>query len=344
VKVARFPVACPDPRLSDLITAYCFGDISEPQRARLESHLLQCDLCWQQVQALTRHVGILRTEESLRTTIQSTELIGLLGLSGGLDRRFAGHSRFAILGSAAYACLFAVPVLVELWYEFDRYRTLALVLAPPVFLVIFLASLLALHVDVQATRSDAPSFSRPFVVLAASTVLIFVSLLPFLPRTPTVQAAFSTYPVHLGYLKSVFYAWMVGPMFIFWPFHFVVLLQRELASGRSPSVLTLLSGDPRAVPPRGSLFIPVWMLVSYVGGIFVFNWIGLSRLFEGLQTGPYSNLFMALVLVRVTIWLLVAALGTWWYAGSLTELKREALALQAFSQRTPPAKSGPPTN
>jgi hypothetical protein len=112
-----------------------------------------------------------------------------------------------------------------------------------------------------------------------------------------------------------------------WPFHFVVVMQRELARGRHRAVLGLLTGDKAAVPPRGTLQPNVWALAACLAGLFVLNYVGVNHLFGALDASPFGNLFRSLVLVRASAWLLLPAICLWWYVGCLNELKREAVAV-----------------
>lgn len=164
-----------------------------------------------------------------------------------------------------------------------------------------------------------------------ATVVLCLLLLPLLPSAPIVAASFQTYPVRLGYLKSVFYAWLAGPLLVLWPFHFVVTMQAQLARGRHARILALLNRDTTVLPPRDTPFIPVWVLGWYVAGVFTLNYFGLTHLFENLRPAPYMSLFMTLVIIRVTAWLLLAVIAVLWYANSLTELKRQCQAVLSLS-------------
>ena len=109
-------------------------------------------------------------------------------------------------------------------------------------------------------------------------------------------------------------------------------MQKELAAGRSERVTALLGGDHLAVPPRGVRYPRVWALTVYLGGLFVFNYVGVNHLFGALSDDPFKGLFMSLVLLRVTIWLVLPACCLWWYAGCLADLKRECLALRSLGR------------
>jgi hypothetical protein len=231
------------------------------------------------------------------------------------------------------ALLFAVPVVVEVAYEFDQFGRLAMTLAPVVFAWMLAANLATFWLSARDVRTGAAAFWKLFLLHAVAIAVLCVGLLPLLPVDPTVDANFQTYPVRLGYLKSVFYAWLVGPWLIFWPFYFVLAMQAQLTHGKHRYVLNVLDREKAVVPPRGLPFVPAWVMACYVVGLFVFNWVGVSHLFDNLRPSPHMTLFMTSVLIRVTAWLSLAAVGTLWYWISLTELMRECLAVLSLARR-----------
>ena len=123
---------------------------------------------------------------------------------------------------------------------------------------------------------------------------------------------------------------LVGPVFVLWTFHFVVLMQQQLSAGRYAEVLGLLTNDKLSLPPRETLYPRVWGLATYLAGLVVLNYVGVNHLFGALEPGPYKSLFMALVLIRVTVWLALPAWCLWWYSGCLNELRRECLAVKSL--------------
>lgn len=322
---------CAEPALADLITPYCFGDITDTQRTAFEIHLLECSRCWQEVVRLERAVRALRTDRSVALSLTTREVPGLLGVSAALERPLGGHAGHAIAASSLFGLLFAIPVLVEVAYRWDLYERLALWLAPSVFAWMLVSTLLALWVEARAARRRHIGLVQGLSVMVGAAAVLSAVLMFVLPRTPTVEAAFQTYPVHLGFLKSAFYALLVGPVFVVWPFHFVLATQRELQRGAHRQVLALLSGDRRHVPPRGVLYPRLWILGLYFAVLFVFHWVGVSHLFDNLHEREHANLFRALVMVRVGLSLILPALCLWWYATALNELRRECLAVISFS-------------
>ena len=171
------------------VEPYCFDDVTEEERQRFEAHLLRCDHCWREVQRLQAHVGVLRFDRQLAETVMTPEVLGVLGMSGALDRPMAGHGRYVFLASALYAVLFAVPVIAEVAYQFDRFGRLAFLLAPPVFLYVMVTTLAAFWIDVRAIRVGSNGFIRSLAVLVLATVVLCLLLLPLLPSAPIVAAS-----------------------------------------------------------------------------------------------------------------------------------------------------------
>jgi hypothetical protein len=322
---------CVDPEIAELATPYCFGDATEGEARRFELHLLECSACWEEVQRLESAVRALRADMTLAHTLTVGEMAGLLGMSASLDRPFAGHRVHVLAASVLGAAVFAVPVLVEVAYQWDRYRTLALALAPAVFAVMLAAMLGVLTLTIRRARHGR-GLGVPLLALGAASALLFAAVWPLFGVDPVVEAAFQTYPLRLSYLKAIVHAWMVLPVFVLWPLHAVVVLQRELAAGRHAQVAALLTGDKAALPPRGLRSPPVWALVCGVAAIFVFHWLGVAHLFDNLAPAPHKPLFMGLVMLRVGLLLALPSLCVWWYRGCLDELKREALAVLAFTK------------
>jgi hypothetical protein len=180
---------------------------------------------------------------------------------------------------------------------------------------------------------------RPLLILIAASAVFCGVLVPLAPSTPVVQASFQTWPVNLALVKATFHAWLVGPVFILWPFHFVLVMQRQLALGRYARVLELLTRDRLALPPPGLRYPPVLALVDYYGGLFIYNWLGLSHLLDNLTPTPHTTLFTALLLARVSVWVVLPLVGIWWYQGALDELKREAIAVATLSGDLPASSS-----
>lgn len=106
-------------------------------------------------------------------------------------------------------------------------------------------------------------------------------------------------------------------------------MQHELWSNRIDRVLRLLTSDPTRVTPRGTLFVRP-LLAAAIFLLFATWWmIENAHLLENLEPGPYLALFMALGISRMMIVLITLFAVLIWYARTLNELKREAIAISA---------------
>jgi hypothetical protein len=326
---------------SEYVVPYCFGDLEEGERASFEQHLLGCEECWTEVQRLEANVRVLRTEQHLKGLLLSSDVLGIFGMSGRFDLPMAGHRAFLVLASCLYAALYAIPILVEIAYQFDVYGAAAMKIAPAVFAWVVLTTLLAFWLHIRDVRKCGQGFLLSVGVVLAATALLCLAVAPWFPTEHTVDAKFQTYTARAAYFKSVVYAWLVFLPFVVWPFHFVLMCQRELRAGRFRALLALFSGQKPAVAPRGTLYPRFAGLTAFLALLGAISWAGTNHLFENLQPNPHMNLFMWLVMARVVTWLGLATVALVWYAMMLNELKRECLMLASVDGEQPaPAASG----
>jgi hypothetical protein len=317
------------------MAAYCFGDLPPSERELFELHLLDCDYCSEAVQRLSRATHVLRTDPGMKQTLLAADVIGVLGMSGGLDRPFAGHAWFVAPIALAYASLYSVACAVEAGYTLGEQAAhigRLMIVALPAMLAVTLLTFLMV---VRRARSGQASIVAAIAVHLAGTLLVCLYVVPHLPAVATVPATFQTYTAQAGYLKSVIYFCVLLLPFTLAPFQAVTSLQNELRRGHAGQVLALMIGDRRAVLPRGMLFPRVrvlgWLLLLIAGKAV----IDIHYLFGSLLPDEQMNLFMFLVLVRVVVWFGIAIVALLWYARSLNELKREALAVQSFLHGSP---------
>jgi amino acid transporter len=325
---------------SEFVVPYCFGDLTDAERDRFEQHLLSCDECWKEVQRLEASVRVLRTEQRLKGMLLSADVMGIFGMSGHFDLPFAGHRGFLVLASMLYAALYAIPVLVEIAYQFDIYGAAALRIAPVVFAWVFGTTLFAFWLHLRDVRRSGQGFLLSITVLLGATALLCIAIAPWFPTEHTVDAHFQTYTARAGYFKSVVYAWLVFLPFVVWPFHFVLMCQRELKAGRFRALLALFSGQKPAVAPRGTLYPRFAGLTAFLALLGAISWAGTNHMFENLKPSPHMNLFMWLVMARVVTWLVLATVALAWYAMMLNELKRECLMLASGEVDQPAASNG----
>jgi hypothetical protein len=325
---------CPRPDLNQSVSAYCFGDVSEDQRDRFEGHLLECDFCWAEVQRLDTVIGALRADKSLTRQIYTADIVAATGISASFSRFLAGNWIHASVASAIYAFLFAESIFMEVAYSYDRLAPLAWTTSPLVFLTVFVTTLIALWANWSLARRRRTTAGLAGAgILVVSAGLLYLALRPFLPDYAITQASFQTYTAQAAYLKGIYYSVPFTLIFLMLPFNFVLIMQRELNSGRHHAGLELLTGERMSVSPRGAPYPRLWVLCGLLVLGAIASIISTAHLLENLKPTNYSNLFIHTIQIR---WLAFLTLGLeclGWYHWALSELKRECLSVEKLIAR-----------
>jgi hypothetical protein len=312
-----------------LITPYCFGEATEDERLSFEIHLLDCDQCWEEVQRLEAAVRNLRTDRKLLERFITPASIGLFGLSGRLCQSFGGHGWHAGLASALYALTFALSLVFEVVYAFDRFgRTAWWVAGLGVLPWILVTSLLALWLDWKITRSNKNSgLYAAMGVCAGAVVLLLAASSFYLPSVPIVQSEARAYPATIAYMKDALYYLPFALVYLVVPFHFILSMQMEMLNGRYRMSFALLTGDRRTMGPRNAVFPPVWLLGAILAAIGMLSVYLTTNLFDHLERGPYTTTFMFLIQLRTVVYFALGVESLIWYSRSLDDLKRECLVV-----------------
>lgn len=318
---------CARPDVNRLLTPYCFGQASEREAQSVEGHLLECEKCWAEARRLDLAVRQLQTDPTLLNNLSAEEIVSTFGISGRIKAMLGGHLRHALFACFLYALLYAVALLVEVAYEYDRYRGSAIWVATGAFGWIFATSLAGLYVDWRLTlQGSTRALIAALGIFFLAAGLLFLALCLYLPSEPITQLSFQAYPAQAAYLKTMVYFLVLLAIFFVPPFHFILAMQRELRAGHHELSCRLLTDDRLSVAPRGSIYLRFWLLtliMTILVGVSVFLH---HNLMSQLMPGTYQGLFSNLLLVRL---ILFYVLGTWclvWYYHSLDELKRECLA------------------
>jgi hypothetical protein len=324
-------IVCVWPGQGESVTSYCFGDASEDERYRFEAHLLECPYCWNEVRRLDAVIRAIGTNRA--TTRQfNGDVISMIGLSALFNRTFGGHWIHMIAAAVLYGLMLAVTVPMEIAYAYERYGSFVWRAMPLVFLFAVGTLCAALLVDLRVTRNGRNSgFVAALTVLVLTTGIHFVVMRPYLPDFPVTEAAFQTWTAQAAYLKGLVYCGAFAVIFCLVPFHFIVVMQRELKAGRHRMAIDLLTHTKLAVAPQGAPFVPWQMFgVLLICGA-AFSVVSTAHLLEALKVTQHSNLFIQTIQIR---WVLFLALGLeccWWYYSALNELKRECGAVARLS-------------
>jgi anti-sigma factor RsiW len=320
--------------LGPTLMSYCFGGLSEAEQDAVEQHLMVCDSCWRQFQRLDVAVRALRSSPEVVPTLSAADAVAVFGISRELGRPLGGHAVFV----SAIVILFGLEWTVGLWselgYSYDRFGALAWTLSAPVGLWAGATLLLGLWTDARATRAGKTSglLWSIFVNLLGLGALV-AALVMILPAERTIQASFQTRTAAGGYLKDAEFIFAPLLVFILPTFHTVACLQRELAAGRFQQVLAVFGPRSERVLPRGMLYVPIWVLTTFLLVESVLKITGTNHMLDALTPGPYAQLFSNAAYISTAIWFAIAIAGLWWYCSALNELKREARAIVSLERR-----------
>lgn len=238
------------------------------------------------------------------------------------------HLYYVLLQAGLYGFMVAEGLMAEMAYAFGRDGTLALRLAPIVFVWSGTCVVIACWVDIKLIRAGRPHAALwSFGVFAGAMAIMLVGLLPWLPPDSTIQATFQTRTIQSGYLKNALYYFL--PLFVVFvlpTFHAVVALEREANIGDRRNLARLIHRNSRSVPLAGVLFprishLSVILIVTVLWAIVSTNY-----LLDRLIPGPYMNLFSILVEVRVATWFVIALTAVIWYSSRLGNLQRTITA------------------
>ncbi len=295
----------------------------------VEAHLLECESCWREVRRLDSAVHVLDTDRSLMQLLTPADVAAAFGISGKLGLPFGGHRWHALTASGLYAALFAVALLGEVAYQFDRYGQRAIAAAAVVFVWMSLASLAGLAADWRLTlRGSNKGLAASMAILLLAALMLFAGACLVLPPEPITESVRQAYTAQAAYLKDIIYFLILETIFLLPPFHFVLTMQRELQAGRHRLALGLFSGDRMSVTPRGAFFPRFWVLLLFFVVIVSISIFLHTNLMDHLKPAPFMNLFSNLILTRLMLYYALAAECLFWYYRALNELKRECLAAE----------------
>jgi hypothetical protein len=259
---------------------------------------------------------------------------GLLGISAKLKFFLGGHSPHAQIACGFYAALFAIALLAEIAYQFDRYGRAGILVAGTIFCWIFVTSLAGLVVDwkfILAGRNMGLVVA--LVIFLCAAIIAFVGAYLLLPAaTLTELITTPTATARMAYLKDVIYHFTLIAVFLLPTFHFVLAIQRELQAGRHLQTLYLLTGNKLSVAPRDLAYPRFWFLLAIALAISLYSIYAHHNLMSKLQPGPYQPLFALLVQIRLAFFYILIVKCLYWYSDMLNEIKRECLVAVRFGR------------
>ena len=279
-----------------------------------------------------------RTESSAdqREIVAEPERTDLKELSGGgatadtqmpttIATRYFGSHRWYVVGSCAlYALLYPVALLLEVAYQFDRYRLAAIKLCVPVFLWVFCTSVLSMAIACTwASRGKPAGLWLSSLTFGISGLILYFAVGLFLPGYPVTQAKFQTYTAHAAFLKDTLYFLPLAVLFLAIPYHFIIAAQKEVQAGRSRRVIELLKGEDGGSVPEGAIYLKVPWLILVLSAFALLSLALTANLFQNLNPSSYLNLFMQLAEWRILIYFTAAVASIIWYYRMINKMKQE---------------------
>lgn len=241
---------------------------------------------------------------------------------------FGGYLWHALLSCGLYGLLYSIAFVLEISYQFNRFGSEAIKIAPCVFLWIWSTSLAGLGISWKWTRQkNKTGLILCLLVFISASLLLYALSGLFLPDVPITEANFQTYSAHGAFLKSVYYFLPLAILFLIMPFHFVIAMHEELLAGRYRLGLRLLTSRRSSAMPIGAIYLRVSWLGIILFGAVIMALIATAHLFENLKPSGQMNLFMQLAQWRLLLYFLLGSECLIWYYRSLNEIKRECQEL-----------------
>ena len=235
-----------------------------------------------------------------------------------------GKHRWHLLAvSVLCALYYSVAFVLEVAYQYETYGKRALRITPLIFLWVMGTSLVALGGGLRRTaRGSTSGILFSSAIFIGAGLLLYLALGLFLPNHAITQASFHTYPAHGAFLKSVYYVLPLVVLFVVLPFHLIVASERKSLNGKWRIGLDLPSRSHSA-STLGIVHLRTWWLAGILLGAFCGALVGTAHLFESLQSGPNSGLFIQLAQWRFLIYFLLGLECVLWYQQAQRRTNRQ---------------------
>ncbi len=298
------PQPCSETNPNPKVSSFCFGELSGEARIAFEAHLLECDFCWLEVSRLDAAIAILRGQRQ-RPKLPMVPVL------------YVPH---VALAAALLASAYAVALLLEVAYEYDRFSSTAPVSALAVWIWIASTTVLALGIDCRWTqRGHSAGLLLSGAVLVASAALLFGGAALYLPNTPITQARFQTYTARAAYLKSIGYFLPLTLIFLAAPYNAILRLGHELGAGNRNALKQFQRSGTAGL--RWLVYIPPAALGVVLVFCFCASLQMTTYLFDALLPGPWLGMFQMLAQIRRFLFFALGVECLCWYYWNLNELR-----------------------
>jgi DNA-binding winged helix-turn-helix (wHTH) protein len=239
-----------------------------------------------------------------------------------LDFNWRRHALHIFVSCGLYTALYAVAVVLEVAYEFERFRNSALKTSAMVFAWIFLTSVAALRIDRKLTlRHRKAALLTTIMIFFVAAAAVFVWLTRVLPNEAVTMASFQTYPAQAAYLKDEVYFLVLALLYMIFPFHFISAMENEVRLGNVEAVNSTISPWGTESRRLSVIYPRFWALALLLIFFGVMSIIMTTHLLDNLTQHENQNLFTILVYVRGVLYFGLGIECLAWYRRSLNEIR-----------------------
>jgi DNA-binding winged helix-turn-helix (wHTH) protein len=206
------------------------------------------------------------------------------------DNSTPAHVTYRSVVSLVYGLLFAVSYLIEIAYEFDRFKgNVVFVLLPLVILnssamYYALANSFGSSINVRNR-----SLWKGLVLLIGAAIFTAFSMLQILPWESITTAQFQTQPAFAAFLKStLLYNLPTGIAGVFIPYYLYTTANVDLLKGVLPS------------------------LIGFFLVIFTYSLLTTFYLLDGLLPSRFHGLFVTLIFIRMGLYFGICGFSLIW--------------------------------
>ena len=231
-----------------------------------------------------------------------------------------GEAPFCLTVSTMYGAVIALTLLLEVAYRWDQFSDWvvgAAVAAGLSSAIVGTSVFELMRRRVIAGRPRCLATATGLFCLWSGVIAVLIGW--HLPSYPIVESTIQTMPARVGWGKGVLEA-LVVPTLSLLPLHAVFALRHALGTPGADRVRRLFNDRSASLTP--GMIVPEPRSALIVFAVVAIVWIGMNKGFiESVKQGPYSALFMALLLLRAAVGLLSLLGVALWYARRFDELK-----------------------
>jgi DNA-binding winged helix-turn-helix (wHTH) protein len=225
------------------------------------------------------------------------------------NRFFGEHAAFILPVSLFYGLLYWIAMLLEIAYQFDRFRAQTYQIGLPLVLWIGGTMFFGLRWTENSVRKgNRFAFFGGLAFLFAGTILACSAMWFFLPNEPVTAARFQSQPAFSAFLKnSLIYFLPLGVIFVLVPFHFVCV--------RKNAELSRAGGE--TFPRKAVINLRFTHLFGLWSAAAAYSIFSTFYLLDNLLPAEYHGLFAALLFVRFFVYFGLGLACLLWYKSTL---------------------------